>query len=138
MARKRQCAAHGNARRRACALPLAGGKYLAGYDTMNNLTVYAVEGGQPYAVPGIPKGFIPSRWSQDARYLYVYRRSDVPSRLYRVEWRSGRREFVQELIPSDPAGVIEVFPIIMTPDARLFVYSFDRVLSELYVVSGLH
>jgi len=118
-------------------LPSPEGKYLAGLDAQNKLTVYAVESGQSYSVPAVPKGFMPIRWSPDARYLYVYRRSDVPCKIYRVDWRSGRQEFVQELIPSDPAGIIEISPVVMTPDARLFVYSYDRILTELYVVAGL-
>jgi DNA-binding winged helix-turn-helix (wHTH) protein/WD40 repeat protein len=118
--------------------PSPEGKYLAGLDAENNLTVYDVETGEPHVVPDIPKGFLPTRWSPDARHLYVYRRSDVPCKVYRVDWRTGRKEFVQELVPSDAAGVMEVFPVVMTPDAKLFVYSFDRILSELYVVAGLH
>ncbi len=117
--------------------PSPEGKYLAGLDAENDLTVYEVESGEPHVVPDIPKGFIPTRWSPDARHLYVYRRSDVPSKVYLVDWRSGRKEFVQELVPSDAAGVIEVYPVVMTPDAKLFVYTVDRILSELYVVAGL-
>jgi len=26
----------------------------------------------------------------------------------------------------------------MTPDAKTFVYTYDRYLSELYIVDGLH
>ncbi len=117
--------------------PSPDGRYLAGLDAENNLAVFPLEGGQPHVVPGVPKGFIPARWSPDSRHLYIYRRSDVPTKVYRVEWKSGRKEVVQELMPSDPAGVIEVYPVVMTPDAKFFAYTYDQILSELYIVKGL-
>src|SRR6266849_2698840 len=82
--------------------PSPDGKFLAGLDAENNLAVFPLDGGQPHAVPGVPKGFIPIRWSPDSRHLYIYRRSDVPTKVYRVDWKSGRQEIVQELMPSDP------------------------------------
>jgi len=118
-------------------LPSPDGKYLAGFDAEHNVTVFSLEGGQPRGVPGIPRGFIPTRWSPDGRYLYVFGRSVVPCKVYRVDWRSGHQELIQELIPNDPAGVFEVFTLVMTPEAELFVYDLDRILSELYVVDGL-
>jgi serine/threonine protein kinase len=39
--------------------------------------------------------------------------------------------------PSDPAGLINIGPIQVTPDGRHYAYGFVRVLADLYVVDGL-
>jgi hypothetical protein len=41
------------------------------------------------------------------------------------------------LLPPDPAGASEILRIVMTPDARAYVYTFVRALSSLYIVDGL-
>ena len=43
----------------------------------------------------------------------------------------------QELKPNDPAGVMDIMPVYITPDGENYAYSFRRYLSELYIVSGL-
>ncbi len=40
-------------------------------------------------------------------------------------------------MPSDPAGVGLINPAFVTPDGRHYVYSFRRVLSDLYLAEGL-
>ncbi len=40
-------------------------------------------------------------------------------------------------MPADPAGVFYVPLVALTPDAKSYVYSYLRVLSELYIVDGL-
>jgi hypothetical protein len=40
-------------------------------------------------------------------------------------------------MPSDPAGVETIGPIIMTPDAQMCVFGYHRMLADLYLVEGL-
>jgi hypothetical protein len=40
-------------------------------------------------------------------------------------------------MPSDPAGVGLIGPILMTTDAKTYVYGYHRALSDLYLVEGL-
>lgn len=47
------------------------------------------------------------------------------------------RERWKEFMPSDPAGVTLINPAFLTPDGRHYVYSFRRVLSDLYLAEGL-
>jgi hypothetical protein len=68
----------------------------------------------------------------------MYTRAAPPSEIWRVEISNGRETLVKRVIPTDPAGILEIFNVVMTPDAKTFVYGYDRYLSELYVVSGLH
>jgi hypothetical protein len=80
---------------------------------------------------------VPSRWSPDGRALYVYRRDELPTHVYRVDVASGRKELWKTIGPSDRAGVTGVGHIIMTPDGASYVYNYQRTLSDLYLVEGL-
>ena len=40
-------------------------------------------------------------------------------------------------MPSDPAGVIHIGPIVLTPDGKTYVYGYHRTLSDLYLTEGL-
>jgi hypothetical protein len=37
----------------------------------------------------------------------------------------------------DPAGVSAIGPILVGPDGKSYVYSYRRVLSDLYLIEGL-
>jgi hypothetical protein len=61
----------------------------------------------------------------------------VPSEVHRIEIATGRRKLLAQLAPSDTAGVTVVGPVLMTPDAKSYVYDYSRNLSDLYVATGL-
>jgi hypothetical protein len=67
----------------------------------------------------------------------VYKRAELPAKVYRVDLATGRKEFWKEFMPADPAGVNNLAPILRTPDGKSYVYSYRRELSELYLVDGL-
>jgi Tol biopolymer transport system component len=69
--------------------------------------------------------------------LFVTNRSGLPAKVYRIDWRTGQREFVREIRPSDQAGVDNVDSVMITPDGKAYAYSFVQNLSELHVVEGL-
>jgi len=58
-------------------------------------------------------------------------------RVYRLDLKTGKRTLWKELMPSDPAGVENIGPIYMTPDARTCVFGYHRMLADLYLVEGL-
>jgi hypothetical protein len=61
----------------------------------------------------------------------------VPARVFRLDPFTGRRDLWKEFAPSDPAGIVEVQAIVMTPDAASYAYTYIRILSTLYVAEGL-
>ena len=75
-------------------------------------------------------------WTDDGR-LYVKRMIGLPSRVYKLDPETGKRELWQELMPADPAGVVSVNGVFPTPDGRAYVYTYARVLSDLYLVKGI-
>jgi hypothetical protein len=103
------------------------------------IRVYPLEKGEPSVLPGQLDGEIPIQWSADGRSIYVYR-FDSGARsvkVYRLGVDSGQRELWKEIVPSDPAGIEFIGPILMTPDASSYVYTYQRRSSDLYVVEGL-
>jgi eukaryotic-like serine/threonine-protein kinase len=79
----------------------------------------------------------PLRFTADGRQVFTYRPGEVPAQVVRVDLATGRREAWRALKPADPAGVLAVGPIQVTPDGKAYVYGYRRVLSDLYVVAGL-
>ncbi len=98
---------------------------------------YPLAGGEPTAIPGLADDESPVNWAEDGRSLYVYRRRDMPGRVHRLDVTTGKKEFVREVMPADGSGIVDISPIILTPDARSYVYGFQRTLSDLYVLDGV-
>ena len=98
---------------------------------------YSLEGGEPQPIPGLAADEIPSGWSGDGRFLYVFRRRDVPARVSKLDVATGKREPWRELMPADGSGIIDIAPVIPTPDGLEYVYGYSRTLSDMYVVEGL-
>ena len=54
-----------------------------------------------------------------------------------MDVRTGQRTPWKKLAPADLAGVHDLFRVDMTPDGSYYVYSYQRDLSDLYLVEGL-
>jgi hypothetical protein len=55
----------------------------------------------------------------------------------RVVIATGARTPWKTLVPSDGAGVTSVLAVRVLDDGRVYAYSYQRVLSQLFVMSGL-
>ena len=99
--------------------------------------LYPVAGGEPRPIAGFNQGEQPVTWAGDGRSLYVYQPGELPARVYHVDLQTGQRTLWKELMPSDPAGVENIGPILMTPDAKTCVFGYHRMLADLYLVEGL-
>jgi len=99
--------------------------------------LYPVAGGDPQPIRGLSAGEQPITWSPDAKSLYIYQPGELPARVYRLDLQSGQRSLWKELMPSDPAGVENIGPILLTPDAQTCVFGYHRLLADLYLVEGL-
>jgi hypothetical protein len=100
------------------------------------VTVYPVGPGQPLAVPGLAPGDQVCGWTADGLGLYVLPAAVPPFRIDTVEVATGKRALWRELRPQDPAGVLNVFPTVVAPDGSAYVYSYRRILDELFLVTG--
>ena len=62
---------------------------------------------------------------------------EIPTRIDLLDVESGRRTPWKEFRPPDPAGVFAVGPARVTPDGKAYVYSYRRLLDDLFLVTGL-
>ncbi len=98
---------------------------------------YPLAGGEPTPISGLAADETPGGWTSDGRFLYVYRRRDLPGRVYRFEIATGKKELAREVMPADGSGIVDIAPIILTPDGKNYVYGFQRTLSDLYILDGV-
>jgi serine/threonine protein kinase/Tol biopolymer transport system component len=112
------------------------GKFVVTIEPGRKVNVYPVEGGAPVLLTGLTAGELPIRWSQTGRAIYVRERG-VPTKIYRYDIETQRKEFWKELIPADAGGVTAILYPLITPDGKTYVYTYGRTLSELYLVEGL-
>jgi Tol biopolymer transport system component len=108
------------------------GEYVAAY-AGPGVFLYPVDGSEPERVRGDTAGTRPVVWNADGRSLYLRRGNAVEQ----VELKTGKSEVWKELMPADPAGVTLIGRFSMTPDARAYVYSYERDQSDLYLGEGL-
>ncbi len=99
--------------------------------------LYPIEGGAGRLVPGLAPGEMPICWSADGQSIFVYRRGELPAKVYRLNLASGQKELWKEITLSDPAGIYAIDSILLTPDGKACVYTYQRTLSDLYLVEGL-
>ena len=86
---------------------------------------------------GVEAGERAITWSADGGSVYVYRRREAPARVFKIDVATGKRELWKTIAPADPAGLIAIPRIVMTPEASAYAYSFERILNHLEVVEGL-
>jgi len=99
--------------------------------------LYPVAGGEPHPILGLNPGEQPITWGADNRSLYVYQPGELPARVDRLDLQTGQRTLWKQLMPTDPAGVETIGPILMTADAKTCVFGYHRMLADLYLVEGL-
>jgi eukaryotic-like serine/threonine-protein kinase len=99
--------------------------------------LYPVSGGEPRPISGLDPEEQPITWNTDGHALYIYQPGELPAKVYRLDLQTGQKTLWKQLMPSDPAGVESLGPILLTPDAKACVYGYHRILSDLYLVEGL-
>jgi Tol biopolymer transport system component/predicted Ser/Thr protein kinase len=113
------------------------GRAVAARNAEGKTFLYPIDGGEPRPLGGLEDGESPIRWSSEPNVLFVYRPGDLLAKVMRLNVKTGRRELWKQLSPVDPAGVSAVDPILLSADGRAYIYSYRRLLTELYVVEGL-
>jgi Tol biopolymer transport system component len=115
----------------------ADSKQVAGIGPDHKGYLYPVAGGDPVPIKGLNPGEQPITFSADGQSLYLYQPGELPARVDRLDLRTGQRTVWRQLMPTDPAGVENIGPILMTPDAKTCVFGYHRMLADLYLVEGL-
>lgn len=101
------------------------------------LAVYPAEPGEPRVIPGVQQGESNVGWTADGRSVFIMRLFGVPGVVQVVDVATGERRPWKEFIPPDPTGIEQVGPAVITSDEKAYVYSSRRVLSDLYLATGM-
>ncbi len=111
------------------------GKLIAGMDA-TSMKLYPLDGGTPRPITGLQPGEF-FDWTSDPRFGYVYERKTAPVKIYRLNLQNGQRQLFKEIDPADETGLYDMSHLMMSADGRAYVYGYTRLLSELYLVSGV-
>jgi len=112
------------------------GKLVAAIAPDRRVTLYPLDGGEPKPASGVAAEETVIRWTADGRGLYVASFRSAPVTVFRVDLATGRREPVRSFTPADGAGVLNIGPALLSADGKSYVYSYRRILDDLYVVTG--
>jgi hypothetical protein len=100
--------------------------------------LYAADGSsQSLPVPALRSSDVPVRFATDGKSVFAGTFGRIPAELTRVDLATAARTPMGTVTPPDAAGLINVGPILVTPDGKNIVYSYSRLLSDLYLVSGV-
>jgi Tol biopolymer transport system component len=111
------------------------GKRLAVMSDAGRIVTMNADGSGSRNVPMRDGAFRPVAWSNDG-VLFVYRESELPAKLYRLNVDSGALQIVRELMPADAAGVYRIMDVVTTADERAYAYGVLRNLSTLFLSTG--
>jgi eukaryotic-like serine/threonine-protein kinase len=113
------------------------GKYCFGRDTSGRDWLYPVGGGEAKAAKGVEPEDTWVNWSADGRSAYVYQDDKTYAQIFRVDLSTGIRQPFTKLELADIAGLVGILPVRITPDGKSYAYSYNRSLSDLYLVEGV-
>jgi len=113
------------------------GKFVAAIGPDHHGAIYPVDKSQAHQINGMESKDVPVGWSADGQSIFVYQRGALPANVYRLNFQTGQRMLLKQLVPFDSSGVYLVGPVLVTPDAKTYVYNYRRVLSDLSLVEGL-
>jgi len=103
------------------------------------LCLFPVGGGEPKPLPKNPNGNYSDNltaWDRSGR-LYLGRMNQASVAVDRLDLQTGRWERWTEIRPPDPAGVKGISRFAVTRKGDAYAYSYERRLSDLYVVDGV-
>ena len=114
------------------------GKEVAAGDPQGNISLYLIAGGKTSSslVANTQPGEEPVQWTPDGKALLVARR-EVPVRVFVINLASKERRLLRSFSPADPTGLFGNAAPSFSRDLKGYVYSYQRITSDLYIVEGL-
>jgi eukaryotic-like serine/threonine-protein kinase len=121
-------------RYRSCISP--DGKQVAARDPEGGISIYPVSGGDPIRVPNVQPREDAVHWTPDGKGLLVGT-SEIPTNVYVIDLATGQRKPFKSFTLADPTGLFDLAPPSFSADLKNYVYSYNRITSDLYIVDGL-
>ena len=75
------------------------------------------------------------QWSPDGQSVLVFKQTEIPSRLERVDLASGKRTLVRELGPPDRAGIMQLVGATVARDGGAYAYGYWKRSSKLILAT---
>ncbi len=113
------------------------GNFIAVVDPEGRPYIYSAAGGEPKSMPGTTPGDIPERWTADGHSIFIFRRRELPTKVYRLDITTGKKQLWKALTVPDPTGLASIGWIQPTPDGSSYAFTYARTLSQLYIADGL-
>lgn len=110
-------------------------KLVLARDASMDFSVYPVDGATPQPVKGLSNLDLPIQWDSSGTKLYMWDRT-LPAKVYRVDWKTGKRELWLRITPAEVSGVLYGH-VLISPEGRSYAYSFRRVLTNLFLAENL-
>ncbi len=100
--------------------------------------IQPVAGGEPQPIRGLEPGERILGWSTDGTAIHVRPELSVlPVTLTRIDLATGARRKLMDFTLPDPVGHLQTRGVFITPDAKSFAFTYDKKLSELFLLEGL-
>lgn len=113
------------------------GRHVLARNANGTFSMFSIDGGAPRSVPVLLPGDRPIQFTSDGGSVFVSSFGKIPAVLTKVDLATGTRTKWREVMPAEPAGLINVGPVWPTPDGKTMVYSYARLLSDLFIVRGV-
>jgi Tol biopolymer transport system component len=120
--------------RRGCISP--DGTRVAARNPERRITIYPVGAGAPVVIPDSQPGDVPLQWTADGRSLLVGR-AGVSVSVFLIDPTTGQRTPIKVFSSPDSSGVITTGLPQFSRDLKSYVYGYERITSDLYVIDGL-
>jgi len=112
------------------------GSTVAAIGPDRKIRLCSISGGEPRPLPGAQEDEQAFAWTGDGKSIYLGLLTN-PARIDLCDVSTGERRLWKEIVPPDPAGVLAIGPILITPDGKSYVYSYRRLLDDLILMTGL-
>jgi eukaryotic-like serine/threonine-protein kinase len=116
--------------------PILDGTYVTAVSG-GKVTMFPIHGGAPQVIAGLVSGTFIAGWSADHRELFVFHGSSFPFPVERLDWKTGKREFLLKIAPADHAGLRGINTLRVSSDGKNYAYSVGQQLEELHSIEGL-
>jgi DNA-binding winged helix-turn-helix (wHTH) protein/Tol biopolymer transport system component len=103
---------------------------------MGGTRLYPIGGGDSRAIPGLSP-YEDFAWTSDTHFMYVYQTEKSAIKVFRLNIDTGERKFFKEIPVPDGPGECETSHILFSSDGSAYAYGYVRLLSDLYLVTGL-
>ena len=104
-----------------------------------NWGVWPLDGSGLRPIPGLDSRYYVFGWTPDESSLYVVDSRDRSraKKVYRANVSTGKLDYWRSFGDNLPTGAEAGVPILVSADGSAYVYLYDQVLSQAYVVKGL-